>query len=518
MADFLPEQIQSGDPTAKVPASFYTKVDEVLSFLEVHNGYIAKTENFWRIVFDPSPGEGDGVKGLYHFKIIAASDTTIRVLGGSRIRDVAGAMSRVPLTGDGGDSPTWDLYKTVTISASVYVWVEFDDPLNPAALTVNTGAAYPDPDNDSEKLVLGYVTFASGAITGIEQYWTGGDWRDEWIVADGVSLNYNAAFKLQQYGWATAASTPINDNAADYIEYKDSATGQQKYTNLSDFSVSLINYWGGITFPIAWSDLSDTVGDPTQAGNAGYIPRVTDQGGSVYKLELIDLTATGVGPFWVKGAAAADCYGEEIGNDAQQKVIDLDLQQLNPAGGVWTLDWAARQLDGADWTVLAGTIFKVADTTVAASGDGSIENQGGYYGAGGIYVDKGGATRAGYFANGTIIAQLGMTSQAGLFSYAGGGVATLATATTGGNFIDGTRSVNLADGTYAVNAIVGGINANATTGYWVGGNEGLTADDAGTKLFEKGCFVNDGSWTFYTIQVVIPGTGLRDIRILGLIV
>jgi hypothetical protein len=326
----------------------------------------------WNIVLPRSLASTEGgVAGKHHFKIEAKGPNAIKVLGGSRIRDVAGQDVRVPLTGDGGDSPTVDLFKSVTIIASVYVWLEFDDALNPAALTVNTGAAYPTPDTAGEKLVLGFVTWdaVEGEITDIEQYWTGGDWRDQWEVYDDASLNYSAAKESQVYGFATASSELITDYLNDLILFKDDGDGKMAYTSLTQFADAIETYWDGLpTFPFQWYDLSDTVGDPENAAYANFIPIVTDQGGGVYKLELLDGSAgSGNGPWWkLNNTAASEAYGQLIGNPSQQTVIDLLNQRLTVAGGAtWTLDWSARQFDGADWTALAGTILKSLDTTRA---------------------------------------------------------------------------------------------------------------------------------------------------------
>ena len=46
---FLPRRLKSGDPTAKVPHSFYNDVDDVLNNLTVFDGYIEKSDNNWVI-------------------------------------------------------------------------------------------------------------------------------------------------------------------------------------------------------------------------------------------------------------------------------------------------------------------------------------------------------------------------------------------------------------------------------------------------------------------------------------
>ena len=207
-------------------------------------------------------------------------------------------------------------------------------------------------------------------------------WAD-FVGPDGVSINYNTSGELQQYGWETAADDDIELDQ-DYIGYKDGQTGVQQYV-LGDTLASRIATWIGDNEDLAWSELSDTVGDPTQAANLGYIPVVTRYGAGpsyTYALALTDLSATGVGPFWVKGAAAADCYGEEIGNSSQVTTIKLDDRTLT--NGAW----------------------KVDDTTVASSLAAAIEVAGGGKFGAGVYADKGAAAQAGLFVDGTNTVQL----------------------------------------------------------------------------------------------------------------
>jgi hypothetical protein len=56
MGEFITTKLSKGDPLAKIPASFFNDVDEVLSGLDVKDGYIEKTGNSWTIV--PSTAGG----------------------------------------------------------------------------------------------------------------------------------------------------------------------------------------------------------------------------------------------------------------------------------------------------------------------------------------------------------------------------------------------------------------------------------------------------------------------------
>lgn len=381
MPDFLPERMNSGDPVAKVPADFYNKVDEVLSFLEVYNGYIEKTENFWRIVFDPDPGDGiiAGPKGLYHFKIRASDTNKIQVLGGSHRLIIGDDITRTPFSGDAGDAPTVNLFRTVTITENVYVYIELDDILNPNNLTVGTAndaAGYPVAAGDGVKLVLGYVTFdaVTSKITEIEQYWTGGDWEQTWAETDDASLEYNGNV-MQVLDFAAASNTAIDDSFNDLILYKDSADGQMNYTNLGSLADSLEDYWSGIppTSFMYWTNLQDTKPDVAfTASDAGYIPVVTNQGGDNWQLEITDLGAGAGGPFWVKGADEADNYGTAIGLDDSTIVIDLTNKALED-NGTECLTWDTTSVD-----VVAATVLKMLNTTKYTANDtGSAQCKGG---------------------------------------------------------------------------------------------------------------------------------------------
>jgi len=143
------------------------------------------------------------------------------------------------------------------------------------------------------------------------------------------------------------------------------------------------------------------------------------------------------GRYWRLGGnynddlGAGACYGKSIaesnGTDLRIHIDDYKLYRgteatsyqatvewnscyLNDQAEVLTLDWNSRQLDGADWTVLAGTILKVADTTAAASGDGALEVTGGGYFGNGIYSVGDVITPAGYFINSTCTAEVAVTS------------------------------------------------------------------------------------------------------------
>ena len=295
---------------------------------------------------------------------------------------------------------------------------------------------------------------------------------------DDLSLDDNGGGddgKMQIFGWDSAVDGGSLQSGSLIPVQLGTGARTLVYANARTIQAWLDDEHGGTPRYSTWSELTDTVGDPTQAAKLGYIPVVTRYGAGPYSyaLELTDMSATGVGPFWVKGAAAADCYGEEIGNDSAVKVIDLDAETMNTAGGHDTLDWGAcqllesaggtmtadwlaRQLDGADWTVLAGTIFKVADTTHADEEDGAMKVSGGGYFALGVYAK----TNSDY-------------NKAGAFVGVNGHECYLGQAAWAGHFQNGSgaKDVDLGGNTYAVNASSdGGINSVA--GYFDNGTAG----------------------------------------------
>jgi hypothetical protein len=211
----------------KPTTAWVNAVTRVLTTLDIRFGDVQEIRfdrpnrdgSYWEIIFPNWWADPLGVD--YHFKLKFADPTTIHVLGGRRIRDTKGFQSVVSLTGDTGASPTVDLYKTVNISSSVYIWLELDNALTPTTLTVNTNSVYPT-DNDGRYLVLGYVTWDSGtsAISNIEPFYVGGDWRDQWEVYDNASLDYSTVDHTQIHDFDVAVPEAIDYND-DFIPFKD---------------------------------------------------------------------------------------------------------------------------------------------------------------------------------------------------------------------------------------------------------------------------------------------------------
>jgi len=398
----------------------------------------------------------------YHFQVIQVSKTTVEVHAGRGVRFAAGAINIVGMAKDGGGTGTeWENVATVTCSAAGFIKVAFNDSLVPTTLTASfVSGAYPTTDTDRTDLFIAQIFWdtSNSLIERVEQIWTGGDWDSFFLAPDDSSIDYNTSGQLQQYRWETAVDEDI-DLSVDLISYKDMGgiINTQQYV-LGDTLASRIAAWIGDNEDLAWSELSDTVGDPTNVSYLGYMPVVTRHGAGpayTYSLDLTDLTATGVGPFWVKGAAAADCYGEEIGNDSAVKVVDLDEEKLYKAGGIATVDWANGTLINStgiavDWAnqalehngsermtwdadkveVSENIPLRVLDDTTAGGDGGALTVLGGGYFGDGVYC------------------------------------------------VDSSNTAKLCDGTYAVNASGGGINANSTSGFLCAGTKVVGAQGA----------------------------------------
>jgi len=140
------------------------------------------------------------------------------------------------------------------------------------------------------------------------------------------------------------------------------------------------------------------------------------------------------------------CYS--IGRTSSIKAIDLTYMQLFADNSNYTLDWSARQFDGTDWTFLAGTVLKSADTTAATGPNtGGVQLECGFSAKAQSYVECSGAVYKIWFGDNTT---------------PGAAVAT-----------DGTGTARVCDGSYCFHATAksgsGSFNAPSGDGYYVNG-------------------------------------------------
>jgi len=233
------------------------------------------------------------------------------------------------------------------------------------------------------------------------------------------------------------------------------------------------------------------------------------------------------GPWWLKGGTVAECFGEAIGNDDADLVINLDTQELWKAqentpsldwaqellyslDGTQVMDWDNRQFDGADWTFLAGTICKVEEPAGAtAANEGGIQMLGGYSWQAQSYGEDiiGGTV----FTLSTLAPSIGSAAvDCALYAhdgtrevwlsdelncvaaYDGTYFAFLCDSANGGAVVgqDGTQEGRIADTTYAFNAITGGINVNGASSYFFGDAAGKTHARRFTLIDDQGAAVH----------------------------
>jgi len=439
--------------------------------------------------------------------------TSIKVHAGYWIRWANGHDHWVPLTTDSGTSGDPDDYYTLTgITSTKLILAKLSkaassssneaNALDPDTLEITTAASIPVDDDYFEYFPLGVVTASGGVITNVRNYHTGviGNYM---AILDGNSLNYGEDRTEQIYDWDVAASGGSMPTDA-LIPYHNDINDDLLYADQSDFGDWIAEYFNnGGTWPYQeWSELLDTVGDPEVSWNEGYIPVVTHQGDSTFKLELIDPDL--MGNWWKLDGNYDEAYGPEIGNSGgADKVIDLDAEQLFPAGYAWTLDWDARQFDGDDWTFLAGTVAKVADTTAATANDtGALQVKGGINAQDTCYFDDGtyvvellssGESSAGYFYESPF--QVYICGQgSGLFAWDGDYGVRLANQVEAGNFQSSTETVRLATASYGVDVTDGvGINVHSGGDYYHNDVQGATQTDPALTILD----VNGGAHTLY---------------------
>jgi hypothetical protein len=418
----------------------------------------------------------------YHFQCEPLNKTQLKARHGEWSRISGGIRYDVAPGGDSDRDTTTTL--TLTGTATNYVLLTLDSAVAPTSATWSISTTAPS-DTDRTVKQVAHVDVSSGEFAGpIIQDWNGGNIEDIYIATDNDSVNYATDHELQVYDFDVASSEAITDYTNDLILFKDYGDGKMAYTTMEDFSASLIGYWDSIpAYPFAWSDLSDTSGDPTNPAADGYVPFVTGN-----LLTLVDGGPGGSGPWWKLGnTLLLDAYGAVVGRTAAIKAIDLTNMRLHYAGNEadttqWTIDYNLTQMKSpvvGFWDILNGTYLKVSDTTVAAAGDGSIENAGGYYGANGAFILQGGSAQAGYFSDLTRITKLADTISA-VDARSGSYLVNLVNTVTGvaGLFSDGTNACNIADNIYALNATAGNIHIQTGASYMVNAIQVLTDQQA----------------------------------------
>ena len=333
-------------PVMLPKSSWYNLVGRILSDISGEGCRIKKTKNGfgWQIIVD------DIVSGHYHFQVEYAGANSVTLRGGRYTRRAINAQHTVELTVDGGGtSGDYDDVLTITglsaNSTTYRIIVTFDDISEPTTLTGSAVTAYPVAGIGETIYVIAEIqTDSSGDLdpSTLKPHWQGGDITDFYFEPDDQSLEYSEDNQLEIRGYNRGA--PVLDASVD------PATDGVPYNNYASPSTNSTVDWMNSQGMVAF--LTGT-GGWWEPGAGGGIA-----------------TGPWTGQFWKLGnTVPADAYGALIGKGDQATVIKLNERQLGleSGGWAWTVDWSARQFDGADWTFLAGTIFKSADTTDATS-------------------------------------------------------------------------------------------------------------------------------------------------------
>jgi len=215
-------------------------------------------------------------------------------------------------------------------------------------------------------------------------YW----YRSLDVVANGANALGDANILEIANFKAGTQVTPMAENDLIMVRQLVGTDGgpEVKYATVETIGDWLENYYSG-----GWDcdDVNNCIDD---RGCDWIWDCITDDERFVHKA-LQDIAGGGYldhdhGNYWQNkdsvageyGAPASDFSvnnGTSIGDTTPVLSIHLVDRKLCPVGGGYTVDWANRLLDGDDWSVNAGTILKVLDTTEGASGTGALVVTGG---------------------------------------------------------------------------------------------------------------------------------------------
>jgi hypothetical protein len=350
-----------------------------------------------KMPYEPAPQR-------YPFQIEKASTTSITIRCGRYNRYAGGDHVALSLTKDGGGtSDDMDILKTITglnaASTTYYVHLTLNDHLNPSTLVVEDPppTGYPTGDTTKLKFVIGTVTTnSSSVISEVQQWWTGGHIEDFYLAVDGISTEYHSDDKLQIHAYnGGAPATTATDAANDKICFHDATTPDVRWmdtTGLANMLVGTGGEWSSGNAP--WEqanavDHGDLAGlnDGTDDGDHLWAWCNAGNGASgtyvdTYLRNFGESIGETSGPHMV-----IDLTNELLVRANAQNALDWANSQLLESGAAaMTLDWDARQFDGADWTFLDGTLVKMLDTTDVTVG--TPNNGESCYCAGGLSVNN----------------------------------------------------------------------------------------------------------------------------------
>ncbi len=363
--------------------------------------------------------------------------------------------------------------------------------------------------------------------TGIVQYVNfddfsaGGNWDECSINAPTLAPKSG---QLRNYDTATSVVADLE--SADLFPFKDDSDGGKciSYVNIDFLSRSLrgnshhaLPAWDAVRDVIGstWSDFDDHGGANRIGGGT---VEITD-GFPLFVLGSPNATSK-AGMYTRNSLGANDNY---FGNDLFIET-HLHVDTINTEASSLSIDVLNRKLisgaierlrwnDGGvgDVAVDATAKFKVNNSTAGTPvfGTPAMSVAGGaYFGDSvGVAVVLSSATTGGDFSNGSFRGLVATGTHGGLFDNLGTDpTAKLASATVAGDFSDGTRTALICDGTHAVNATIGNMNV-VSGGYRVADIQIIGAQQAAQADIDipGGSLARDGAlraeWNTFLAKV-----------------
>ena len=299
------------------------------------------------------------------FAVRRSGVNTIAVHGGSwtRINLATVTGTTVDLTCDSGASASYDDVKTITITQSGYIYIALDDDDEPTALTAAFSATLPAYVGTLQR-VLAIVTWdgTNSVIGKLLPVHPGGHVIDSYgsgVALDEISVDFNTGSEVEINDWSTEATTRTesmgtqdgriinggflvrpavyNDGTG---EYDDGFAEEPEYVS-PRVIVFNVDDWSGIdlsaaTINLAWSGLTDTVGDPTAGAAEYYMPMVreTSPGAGTYALELT-APATIVSTLFAASGGITDNTHYLLDSSGVKRLVSIENGLITGIAG-WT--------------------------------------------------------------------------------------------------------------------------------------------------------------------------------------
>ena len=392
----------------------------------------------------------NAASNLERFLITRVDSNTVKVNFGIWTRN----GNPIDMTVDAGKD-----YKTLALGSvpneTFYIYVllgsttSYDAGLVPDTLVTffdtNAPSTWEANSMRNVRQLIGIVTTDSnGGITSLTQTWLGdiddtnfiGDTNNANTSFQSIEINhdntsaYYLSGQLFEFDNPSVAPTLTTD---DTVLVRDDSEGDLVYADASN----LVNNYG----------IGAAVG--TYLNTNGY--------------------------YWIQGDSGdQSCYGESIGNDSKDIVIDLDGQKLMDGANTAIVDWGNHFVNGASWTV--------TDTTAATTSSqiGAWIVRGGVTAKKGVHGEKTTGTFAGLFQDDATVG-----NEYALFGCNGSLLASFYSFSTGGR-------IDFGDGTYMMN-VDGDVNVQSSGDYYHNGNQGWTGTFQVTQGgVAKDCKVSGG--------------------------